>query len=361
MGISKEYILKLLSEVQRIEGIVEYQEPDIVYIKQYNGTLHIIVYDRSDKATLIGYGGYTIKELKKRLGMKNIVINTITDLIVKRLRILKVLKILDTIPKGNERLKYIVENHLKPLLKAELTYPPRKIPKIKEAKENLAVVALSGGVDSTATLYIAKSIGLNPIAVTVYPGPYIIPDNVKEWISKIVKTLNVPHVFLRPLMGYKQIINDTLAGRRMPCSTCNIIIGNTILKYAFENNIPLIIFGDALATSSRAVRMLKGNIALRVNLPAALSLTKYDTTSITLSNVGEPPVTYAYGCPLLRIGMRKHRWMRFIAIERICREARAGILGPMEALRYIKNILKIPMEEHGEFKTWYYGCIGVDF
>jgi len=47
-----------------------------------------------------------------------------------------------------------------------------------------------------------------------------------------------------------------------------------------------------------------------------------------------------YGCPLLREAFRRHRWAKFIAYERILRETRAGILEPMEALRYIKKIDK---------------------
>ena len=48
-----------------------------------------------------------------------------------------------------------------------------------------AVVALSGGVDSSFSLILAKKLGFNPIAVTVNPGTIVLPKQFKENIKLI--------------------------------------------------------------------------------------------------------------------------------------------------------------------------------
>ena len=47
-------------------------------------------------------------------------------------------------------------------------------------KNHKAIVALSGGVDSSFSLIIAKLMGFNPIAVTVDPGNIVLPSYFKN-------------------------------------------------------------------------------------------------------------------------------------------------------------------------------------
>ena len=47
------------------------------------------------------------------------------------------------------------------------------------------VVALSGGVDSSTSLIIAKMLGFNPMAVTVNPGDIILPRYFRESVEKL--------------------------------------------------------------------------------------------------------------------------------------------------------------------------------
>jgi len=343
-----EDIISILKSTSKEYNIIEYQDPDIVDVKLYDNTLYIIVYDRSDRASLIGYGGVIVKGLRKTLGVEEVVVRAVIDLSVKRARIVRVLHHLKrTIyPNVASNVRLVLKKHLEPLLYQELKYPPRLNLTLDEEDEPKAVVAFSGGPDSTASLILAKNAGFNPIAITVSPGPFIVPEDTISLVVNIAKYLKVKHYIVKPKEDFKCIIEDTLNGRRMPCSRCNPIVRNTILDYARSLNIPIVIFGDSLATSSRAVRVLSKNM-VRVNLPSALALTKYDTIEISRKYTG---IRYklGYGCPLLREGMRRHRWMRFIAIERVLREARSGYLEPMEALEIVKSIIKIPYSPYRE-------------
>ena len=54
----------------------------------------------------------------------------------------------------------------------------------KESEKTEAVVALSGGVDSSFSLILAKYLGVNPRAVTIDPGTIILPNQYKRHIKK---------------------------------------------------------------------------------------------------------------------------------------------------------------------------------
>ena len=134
----------------------------------------------------------------------------------------------------------------------------------------LAVVALSGGVDSSFSLIIAKIMGFKPLAVTVNPGDIILPKYFRDNVENLSKKLNVNHKYLE--VDISQVVEGALDGRYHPCGRCSKLIENTILDYAQKSDISLMIFGDLLATGSQAMNF-KGDI-LRINLPALFSATK---------------------------------------------------------------------------------------
>ncbi len=337
-------ILKTLKEIRVESKIASKQLPKIEYtlLDSDNNVLYVIVNDRVDRSSLIGYGGLIIRGLKRKLGIKELNVIAKTDLLVKRKRISNTIRKAKYILKkrsinddAKEFLKILIEQ-----LELEKHFPPRVIIKNEGAKNIKIIVAYSGGVDSTATLVILKKMGFNVEAVTVDPGPYIVPEHVRETIINVLEKLQVKHVFIKPIANYDDVVREAHKGFSMPCSLCYPIMANTIYDYALERKVHIVAFGDIISTSSYTIDFPFRKSVMRVNIPSAFALTKYDTVKLS-QEAGIKLWKPVYGCPLLRYSMKKHRWMRLIAIERILRETRAGVLEPMVALRYIKSILKL--------------------
>ncbi len=341
--ITQSYILKVLKEVRVKSKIASKQLPkieDVVY-DDNNNILYIIVSDRPDRSALIGYGGLIIKEIGRKINVNEISVIAKTDLLVKRKRIsesimkAKAIMRRRNIPQDiKEFLEILIEQ-----LKLEKKFPPRTVIREEKAKNIKILVAYSGGVDSTATLVLLKNMGFNVKAVTVDPGPFILPNWVRDNIAKAVKLLSVEHEFIKPIVDFHEIIEYAKEGTHTPCSLCYPALVNSIFTYAVENMFSIVAFGNLISTSKYSLDFpLREKFLLRINLPGAFALTKHDTKLLSKGIVNWKPL---YGCPLLRNSMKNHRWMRYIAIERILREVRAGILEPMDGLRYIKSILKL--------------------
>jgi len=341
--LTSSYILKVLKEVRIESKIASKQLPKIEDVIQdsNDNILYIIVSDRPDRSALIGYGGLIIKKIKRKISVNEVTVIAKTDLLVKRKRISEsIMKAKAIIKRRNipQDIKKFLEILIEQL-KLEKKFPPRIVTKKEEAKNIKVLVAYSGGVDSTATLVLLKNMGFNIEAVTVDPGPFILPNWVKNNIAKAIKLLSIKHEFIKPLVDFREIIERAKKGTHMPCSLCYPVLANSVYTYAEKEGINIIAFGDLISTSKYSLDFpLRGKFLLRINLPGALALTKHDTKLLSKGIIDWKPL---YGCPLLRNSMKNHRWMRYIAIERVLREVRAGILEPMDGLRYIKSILKL--------------------
>lgn len=113
------------------------------------------------------------------------------------------------------------------------------------------ILAFSGGVDSTYLLYIlTKEIGLKVLAYTIDNG--FMPDNTKENIKNITKTLNVDLVIEKSSLtksNFKHVMNSWLKKPTAPmigllCTGCRIGMTESILNFSKQRNIPLIIKGE---------------------------------------------------------------------------------------------------------------------
>ena len=108
-------------------------------------------------------------------------------------------------------------------------------------------------------------------------------------------------------------------------------------QYAKEREIPIIIFGDMLATGSQCIN-LQDDSLYRLNLPASLSVGKQEIKSLIRNyNLSE---FKGFGCPLLYEVHRKFPHMKKFSIQRILRETRSGALEPGEALDLIWSFYK---------------------
>jgi predicted PP-loop superfamily ATPase len=310
---------------------------DIVFDKK-NESMLIVTFDRPEKSTVIGKGGWVVGKLKEETNIKSIHVEAYPDILLKEYKIrLAQEKLNNFLDSSSSIVKKPLINLSKILkLRLENIYDFESILENEEWEEDeniKSVVALSGGVDSSFSLIVAKKIGFNPIAVTVNPGSIILPKYFQKNVEKLSAKLNVKHIYIDLEMD--EIIKDSLNGRFHPCGRCSKAIKGAVLDYAKEINVPFLIYGDLLTTGSGSIT--KEEEIIKINLPAMLALNKGEIKNITskydiFSKGG-------YGCPLINEVHKKYPYMRKFSIQRILRETRAGILEPGEALEMIMKTI----------------------
>lgn len=322
---------------------------ETVIYNDKTGELTIIAPDRPEKSAVIGKGGWVVGRLKEELGINSIHVEAYSDMIMRIYRMelsqKKINTILASLDQDTalplENLKKILEIRIdnlavfnfKDYFKAELI-ALKSQNKFRDIKyKNKAIVALSGGVDSSFSLIIAKLLGFNPIAVTIDPGNIILPSHFKKNVESLCQDLHVSHEFLE--VDMVQVIEDGLSGRIHPCGRCSQTIEAALSHRAEDSDIPFLIFGDFLATGYQSIVSADG--FWRINLPAMLSATKGDTSS--LASYFKIKSSGGYGCPLINEVHRLHPHMRRFSIQRILRETRAGVLEPGQALNLIVRTL----------------------
>ena len=373
----------LLQHINRIREEIGHETVEIdikeVLFDHETNELWIITDDRPDKSAIIGKGGWVVGRLREELGIGSIHVESYSDFLQKEYRMNLSLKKLESYIKDNQnKLDYgtlIALNNLIDILRIKLEnlYSFNFYSYFKELEESpysyfeaekpVAVVALSGGTDSSFSLILAKKLGFNPIAITVDPGTIVLPRQFKQNIDKLVADLDVSHKYIE--VDYADLIEESFTGRFHPCGRCSKVIEETVYRYALDNDIPIVIFGDMLATGSQCIteqfltigediesgedslkidetdkieptdvdKEIEINKIIRLNLPASLSVSKLENKSLTVHyNLNK---FKGFGCPLLYEVHKKFPHMKKYSIQRILRETRSGVLEPGEALDLI--------------------------
>lgn len=370
----------LLNHINRIRKEIGHEEvnidiKEVLYDRNLN-EMWIITKDRPDKSAVIGKGGWVVGRLREELQIESIHVESYSDYLQKKYRMKLSLDRLNSFVNDNE-LDYgvfLALNNLIDILKIKLenlySFNFHKYFKdldespynYFEVEKPVAIVALSGGTDSSFSLILAKKLGFNPIAITVDPGTIVLPKQFKQNIDKLVEDLDVPHEYIQ--VDYGELIEESFTGRFHPCGRCSKIIEDTLYKYALENEIPIVIFGDMLATGSQCIteqvcnfdedekeidengenersdvdNEVNNNKIIRLNLPASLSVAKLENKSLTQHyNLKK---IKGFGCPLLYEVHKKFPHMKKYSIQRILRETRSGALEPGEALDLIWSFYK---------------------
>lgn len=336
LKFTKEEVIKEICKIREEIGH-QYVKPDIkdIQFDEKNETMLIITSDRPEKSIVIGKGGWVVGKLKEKLNIKSIHVEAYPDILLREYKLKltldklkKILKTVDSLPLRNlcsllsQRLENI--NDLDSILDFK---------DVEKLDSHQAVVALSGGVDSSFSLIIAKLMGFNPIAVTVNPGNIILPKYFQNNVENLASKLNVNHVYIE--VDMEDIIKDSLEGRFHPCGRCSKAIEKAVLDYTKEKKIPFLIFGDLLSTGAQSI--VVDEDIIKINLPAMFSVTKGEVKNIA-SKYGILKKG-GYGCPLINEVHKKYPHMRKFSIQRVLRETRAGILEPGEALEMIMKTL----------------------
>lgn len=372
----------LLNHINKIRREIGHEEvnidiKEVLYDNDAN-EMWIITNDRPDKSAIIGKGGWVVGRLREELEIGSIHVESHSDFLQKEYRMnLSLNKLNSFVNENKENLDYgtfIALNNLIDILKIKLEnlYSFNFYNYFKdldespygyfEAEKPTAIVALSGGTDSSFSLILAKKLGFNPIAITVDPGTIVLPNQFRHNIDKLVEELDVPHEYIE--VDYSELVQESFTGRFHPCGRCSKIIEETVYKYALENDVPIVIFGDMLATGSQCIteqvcnleesdeeideidenrqsdvdNRVENNKVIRLNLPASLSVSKSENKSLTVHyNLNK---FKGFGCPLLYEVHKKFPHMKRYSIQRILRETRSGVLEPGEALDLIWSFYK---------------------
>ena len=328
---TKEFIL---DEVNNIREEIGHDKVSIsieeIYCK--NNEIWIITEDRPDKSAIIGKGGWVVGKLRERLGLESIHVESYGDFLNKEYKLKlskKTIHNLDLNFVGVRNLERTIDYKLANIY--SFNFDNFFEENSFDESENVeAVVALSGGVDSSFSLILAKKLGFNPVAVTVDPGTIILPKQFKENIKLVTETLGVAHEYIET--DYSDVISESFTGKIHPCGRCSKNTGELVKRYANDNEIPIIIFGDMLATGSQCINMQDDSL-YRLNLPASLSVGKQEIKSL-IKNY-DLKTFKGFGCPLLYEVHKKFPYMKKFSIQRILRETRSSALEPGEALDLI--------------------------
>lgn len=338
MMYEKEF---LLNEINKIRDEIGHDNVNIfiekIYFNENTNELWIITEDRPDKSAIIGKGGWVVGKLREKLGLESIHVESYGDFLNKEYKLKlskKTVNNLDLDLVGLENLGKTIENKLENIYSFNFdTYFNEN--QFEESKNIEAVVALSGGVDSSFSLILAKKLGFNPIAITVDPGTIILPKQFKNNIKLLTESLNIKHEYINA--DYSQVIKESFTGKLHPCGRCSKNTGEIAKKYAKDNKIPIIIFGDMLATGSQCINLQEDSL-YRLNLPASLSVGKQEIKSL-IKNY-DLKTFKGFGCPLLYEVHKKFPYLKKFSIQRILRETRSGALEPGEALDLIWSFYK---------------------
>ena len=166
--------------------------------------LLIITPDRPDKSAVIGKGGWVVGKLRERLGVENIHVDAYTDIMVKQYRMElageKIHEITSKTPFNDSNALNNLMDMLFEKIENLSLFNFSDYLNITESEHHLeneknkghnAVVALSGGVDSSFSLIISAFLGFNPLAVTADPGSIVLPQHFKNNINNLCETLGV--------------------------------------------------------------------------------------------------------------------------------------------------------------------------
>ncbi|WP_457619788.1 ATPase [Methanopyrus sp.] len=330
----KKELTAMVSRLRREIGAKGKGEPDIVDVREEDGTLVIVGRDRSDMSYFIGPGGYVAGRLKEELGVDRVVVQAWTDLKVRLLRLDASRKVVERYSRRQPELEGALRGIEieKARLLGELSWDYWERWEGEEPQDVRITVAASGGYDSTASAIILRKLGYEVEPVTVDPGPMFIPPKLRRNVEILAEYLGTEPKFIEEDLS--DVVEGALEeGRFHPCGRCNARIRKRVMEGA---DTDVVAFGDGLPTGRHCVQPEDGRFKLHV--PAALAKTKFELRRL-VDEVLPEFHDYKYACPFLHQVHQRHPHLRRASIQRVLRELRHGFLEVGEALEAVYDIL----------------------
>jgi predicted PP-loop superfamily ATPase len=338
-----ESIFDQISEIRKELGFSRGVSPRIDFVYSHDDeSLHIITPDRAEKSLLLGPGGRIITELAKRVS-KKVTVYGQDEILLKQHRLQLTLNRIDeifsTVNIGQKQFLDLLRN----LVTRELSFPEHTLIPVFSSNPKLKVaVAYSGGIDSSAAIFVLTQSALRPDAITVelgseYYSPYE-TGKIRKWCDEI----GVKQILIQPIRSVTKVIQDTEDGKIHPCGKCHAIIQDSMIKFASENQYDILVTGELLPNGRQSI--LFDDKILIVHLPAALALSKY-RTEILAEQSGKKLGRRRFGCRLVTKANKKG-WRNIgPSIFRVLRELEGGILTTGQGLEYIKDIVRPWIDE----------------
>ena len=228
----------ILDEVNQIRDEIGHDKVEIfieeIYFSEKTNELWIITEDRPDKSSIIGKGGWVVGKLREKLNLESIHVESYGDFLNKEYKLKlskKTVNNLDLDLVGLENLQKTIDYKLNNIYSFNFENYFNEF-EFEESKNVEAVVALSGGVDSSFSLILAKKLGFNPKAVTVDPGTIILPKQFKQNIQTLTEKLDISHEYIET--DYSEIIRESFTGKVHPCGRCSKNTSMIVKEYASD-------------------------------------------------------------------------------------------------------------------------------
>ncbi|QDA30533.1 hypothetical protein FH039_01380 [Thermococcus indicus] len=121
-----------------------------------------------------------------------------------------------------------------------------------------AIVAYSGGKDSTVALYLAKEVYKVPELEAVMVDHGLMAREAIENAERTARALGVPFKVLR--YDYSDIFREALLKGESPCRRCSKRTMEKLRKYALKNGYKYIITGHELPFGHHPYRLMSGGV-----------------------------------------------------------------------------------------------------
>ncbi|AIF70417.1 hypothetical protein PAP_10230 [Palaeococcus pacificus DY20341] len=208
-------------------------------------------------------------------------------------------------------------------------------------KVDRAILAFSGGKDSTVALYLAKErYGVDVEAVMVDHG--FMAKEAIENAKRIADHLGVPFTVLQ--YDYSDIFREALLKSQSPCKRCSSRTMKKLRKYALKKGMKYIITGHELPFGHHPYRLMSGGV---VQIRLLTLMTEKERLSILEKLPFEFPKLYGYttNCLMLGPALERYYEKRGYSFEtrRIAALVRYGLMDKEKALKEVQKP-KVPVE-----------------
>lgn len=148
----------ILNEVNSIREDIGHDKVNIyieeIYFNENTNELWIITEDRPDKSAIIGKGGWVVGKLREKLGLESIHVESYGDFLNKKYKLdlsKKTILNLNSDSVGLKNLEKVIDDKISSIYSFNFeNYLSEN--EFKKSYKHEAVVALSGGVDSSFSL-----------------------------------------------------------------------------------------------------------------------------------------------------------------------------------------------------------------
>jgi len=220
-----------------------------------------------------------------------------------------------------------LESLMEPIISKKRSIIKNKIP---------AVVGLSGGADSIATLFLAKKMGFDPIAVTLEYGSLFYNHNYRKNIKTIVKKLGVKSIFVPIDKKYFRLITKDLKNDKKPCKLCVKIKVKQLENICKKRRISFLIIGD-MASRNNPIEVINKRL-VRINLPSLFRVNESNMIDISKKVIRENVI---YACPvpsiLKRYDIKLNDEQKVFWIKKLLNWREN--LDKLETLELLKNVV----------------------